>query len=124
MTPLLEATRLEKAFGATPALDAFDLRVAAGEVAGLVGHNGAGKTTFARATAGLVALDAVDLEIAKGEIFALLGPNGAGKTTLIGVVCGTVSMTSGRVLIAGHDVVRDYRAARALVAKTLVPSTT
>jgi ABC-2 type transport system ATP-binding protein len=72
-----------------------------------------------RYKSGLVALDAVDLGIAKGEIFALLGPNGAGKTTLIGVVCGTVSMTSGRVLIGGHDVVRDYRAARAMVG--LVP---
>src|SRR6516162_7826303 len=72
-----------------------------------------------RYKSGLVALDAVDLEIAKGEIFALLGPNGAGKTTLIGVVCGTVSMTSGRVLIDGHDVIRDYRAARAIVG--LVP---
>ena len=72
-----------------------------------------------RYKSGLVALDAVDLEIAKGEIFALLGPNGAGKTTLIGVVCGTVAMTSGRVLIDGHDVIRDYRAARAMVG--LVP---
>jgi ABC-2 type transport system ATP-binding protein len=72
-----------------------------------------------RYKSGLVALDAVDLEIAKGEIFALLGPNGAGKTTLIGVVCGSVSMTSGKVLIDGHDVVRDYRAARSIVG--LVP---
>jgi ABC-2 type transport system ATP-binding protein len=68
---------------------------------------------------GLVALDSVDLEIKKGEIFALLGPNGAGKTTLIGLVCGTVSMTSGSILVDGHDVVRDYRAARAIVG--LVP---
>jgi ABC-2 type transport system ATP-binding protein len=68
---------------------------------------------------GLVALDAVDLDIARGEIFALLGPNGAGKTTLIGVICGTVSMTSGRVLIDGHDIVRDFRAARRIVG--LVP---
>ena len=72
-----------------------------------------------RYKSGLVALDAVDLDIARGEIFALLGPNGAGKTTLIGVVCGTVSMTSGQVLIDGHDVVRDYRAARSIVG--LVP---
>jgi ABC-2 type transport system ATP-binding protein len=61
---------------------------------------------------GLLALDAVDLTIDKGEIFALLGPNGAGKTTLIGVICGTVSMTSGTVNVAGHNVQRDYRAAR------------
>jgi len=79
--------------------------------------------SIARATkrygSGLVALDSVDLEIKKGEIFALLGPNGAGKTTLIGLVCGTVSMTSGSILVDGHDVVRDYRAARAIVG--LVP---
>src|SRR6201996_3357344 len=72
-----------------------------------------------RYKSGLVALDAIDLEIAKGEIFALLGPNGAGKTTLIGVVCGSVQMTSGKVSIDGHDVVRDYRAARSIVG--LVP---
>ena len=66
-----------------------------------------------------LALDRVDLEIEKGEIFALLGPNGAGKTTLIGIICGTVSMTSGRVRVDGHDVERDFRAARALVG--LVP---
>ena len=68
---------------------------------------------------GLTALDAVNLEIAKGEIFALLGPNGAGKTTLIGVICGIVSMTSGQVLVDGHDIVREYRAARSKVG--LVP---
>ena len=72
-----------------------------------------------RYKSGLVALDQVDLEIAKGEIFALLGPNGAGKTTLIGVICGTVSMTAGRILIDGHDIVREYRSTRAIVG--LVP---
>ena len=68
---------------------------------------------------GLVALDAVNLDIAKGEIFALLGPNGAGKTTLISVICGIVTMTSGRVLVDGHDIARDFRAARAKIG--LVP---
>jgi ABC-2 type transport system ATP-binding protein len=68
---------------------------------------------------GLTALDSVDLTIDKGEIFALLGPNGAGKTTLIGVVCGIVSKTSGRVLVAGHDIAGEYRAARSKVG--LVP---
>ena len=61
---------------------------------------------------GLTALEAVNLEIVRGEIFALLGPNGAGKTSLIGVICGIVSMTSGRVLVDGHDIDREYRAAR------------
>ncbi len=68
---------------------------------------------------GLTALEAVSLEIVKGEIFALLGPNGAGKTSLIGVICGIVSMTSGRVLVDGHDIEREYRAARSKLG--LVP---
>ena len=72
-----------------------------------------------RYASGLVALDGVDLEIARGEIFALLGPNGAGKTTLISIICGTVSMSSGAILIDGHDAIKGYRAARAQVG--LVP---
>ncbi len=68
---------------------------------------------------GSKALDHVDLEIRRGEIFALLGPNGAGKTTLIGIVCGIVNASAGTVLVDGHDIVRDYRAARALIG--LVP---
>ena len=68
---------------------------------------------------GFTALEAINLEIVKGEIFALLGPNGAGKTTLIGVICGIVSMTSGRVLVDGRDIEREYRAARSKLG--LVP---
>ena len=68
---------------------------------------------------GQVALTDVNLEIRRGEIFALLGPNGAGKTTLISIVCGIVNPTTGRVLADGHDVVRDYRAARGKIG--LVP---
>jgi ABC-2 type transport system ATP-binding protein len=68
---------------------------------------------------GVRALQPIDLEIRKGEIFALLGPNGAGKTTLINIICGIVTATSGRVIADGHDIVRDYRAARAKIG--LVP---
>ncbi len=68
---------------------------------------------------GFRALKPVDLEIEKGEIFALLGPNGAGKTTLISIICGIVNPSSGTVLADGHDVVRDYRAARSKIG--LVP---
>jgi ABC-2 type transport system ATP-binding protein len=68
---------------------------------------------------GFQALKDVSLSIEKGEIFALLGPNGAGKTTLIGVTCGLVNPTSGRVFADGHDIVRDYRAARMKIG--LVP---
>jgi ABC-2 type transport system ATP-binding protein len=68
---------------------------------------------------GVEALKRVDLEIHKGEIFALLGPNGAGKTTLISIVCGIVNPTTGTVTADGHDIVRDYRAARRAIG--LVP---
>jgi ABC-2 type transport system ATP-binding protein len=68
---------------------------------------------------GFRALKDVNLEIRHGEIFALLGPNGAGKTTLIGIICGIVNPTSGTVKVDGHDIVSDYRAARALIG--LVP---
>jgi ABC-2 type transport system ATP-binding protein len=65
------------------------------------------------------ALRNVDLEIDRGEIFALLGPNGAGKTTLIGAICGIINPTAGRIAVGGHDIIRDYRAARSLIG--LVP---
>ena len=68
---------------------------------------------------GLTALKGVNLEIRQGEILALLGPNGAGKTTLISIVCGIVTPTSGSVVVAGHDIGRGYRAARAMIG--LVP---
>jgi ABC-2 type transport system ATP-binding protein len=68
---------------------------------------------------GFNALKNIDLEIRRGEIFALLGPNGAGKTTLISIVCGIVNPTAGKVTVDGHDIVRDYRAARAKIG--LVP---
>src|ERR671931_2896414 len=68
---------------------------------------------------GLRALKRVDLQIRRGEIFALLGPNGAGKTTLISIVCGIVTPSAGKVTVGGHDIMKDYRAARALIG--LVP---
>ena len=68
---------------------------------------------------GFQALKSVDLDIRRGEIFALLGPNGAGKTTLINIVCGIVTPGTGSVTADGHDIVRDFRAARAKIG--LVP---
>lgn len=68
---------------------------------------------------GPTALKTVDLSVNRGEIVALLGPNGAGKTTLISIICGIVTPSSGSVTVAGHDVVRDYKAARRAIG--LVP---
>jgi ABC-2 type transport system ATP-binding protein len=71
---------------------------------------------------GFEALSGVDLTIREGEIIALLGPNGAGKTTLISTICGITQPTSGTVTVGGHDILRDYRKARAMVG--LVPQET
>ncbi|PRY93582.1 ABC-2 type transport system ATP-binding protein [Hasllibacter halocynthiae] len=68
---------------------------------------------------GFEALKGVDLSIREGEILALLGPNGAGKTTLISTICGITVPTDGAVRVGGHDVVRDFRAARRMIG--LVP---
>lgn len=68
---------------------------------------------------GFRALKDINLEIRRGEIFALLGPNGAGKTTLISIVCGIVNPGGGKVSVAGHDIIRDYRVTRAKIG--LVP---
>ena len=68
---------------------------------------------------GFQALKNINLDIQQGEIFALLGPNGAGKTTLINIICGIVNPGTGTVTANGHDIVKDYRAARAEIG--LVP---
>jgi ABC-2 type transport system ATP-binding protein len=68
---------------------------------------------------GFAALTTIDLDIRRGEIFALLGPNGAGKTTLISIICGLVTPSAGRITVGGHDIIGDYRAARAMIG--LVP---
>jgi ABC-2 type transport system ATP-binding protein len=68
---------------------------------------------------GFHALKEVSLEIHRGEILALLGPNGAGKTTLISIICGIVRPSAGTVVADGHDIVRDFRAARSKIG--LVP---
>lgn len=68
---------------------------------------------------GVEALKPIDLDIKDGEIFALLGPNGAGKTTLINIICGLVNPSSGTVIADGHDIIKDYKAARSKIG--LVP---
>jgi len=68
---------------------------------------------------GFEALKGVSLAIEDGEILALLGPNGAGKTTLISALCGITAPTGGRARVGGHDIEREFRAARRLIG--LVP---
>lgn len=59
-----------------------------------------------------VALHETSFQIPQGEFFGLLGPNGAGKTTLISMIAGLAKPSSGNLLVAGYDVIKDYRKAR------------
>jgi ABC-2 type transport system ATP-binding protein len=68
---------------------------------------------------GFKALDDVSFDIEEGEILALLGPNGAGKTTLISIICGMTNPSHGTVMVAGHDVVTEFRKTRGEIG--LVP---
>jgi ABC-2 type transport system ATP-binding protein len=58
------------------------------------------------------AVDGISLDVQEGEFFGLLGPNGAGKTTTINAIVGLATLTGGAISLFGHDVVRDWRAAR------------
>ena len=64
---------------------------------------------------GFEALKSINLRVKESEILALLGPNGAGKTTLISTICGISKFTSGKINLAGHDIVKNYRAARKMI---------
>ena len=48
-------------------------------------------------------LNDMSLNIAPGETVAMLGPSGAGKTTAMMVMAGLENVTSGKVVVAGHD---------------------
>ncbi len=60
-----------------------------------------------------VAVSDVSFSVREGEILGFLGPNGAGKTTTMRVLTGFLPPTSGTARIAGHDIVRESREARA-----------
>ena len=96
-------------------LDSPHLSRSAGASDPIIAVSGLSKTY----ASGFQALKTVDLEIRRGEIFALLGPNGAGKTTLISIICGIVNPSTGTVTADGHDIIRDFRAARTKIG--LVP---
>ncbi len=78
---MLQVRGLVKRYGPVTALDGFDLTVRPGEIAGLIGHNGAGKTTFVEVVAGLVRADAG--EVAIGGHDARTAPRAARR--LLGV---------------------------------------
>ena len=61
----------------------------------------------------LIAVDDLSFVAEPGRVTGLLGPNGAGKSTTLRMICGCLGPSDGRVEVAGHDVVRDPRTARA-----------
>ena len=75
---MLEASDLVKRYGAVTALSGFSLQVSAGEIVGLIGHNGAGKTTFVEIVSGLVRPD--------GGRVTIDGRKPAAARGLVGVV--------------------------------------
>jgi len=68
---------------------------------------------------GVQALKGIDLSVEQGDFFALLGPNGAGKSTTIGIITSLVTKTGGQATVFGHDIDRDFSAAKACIG--LVP---
>lgn len=60
----------------------------------------------------VTAVDNVTFDVVKGELFALLGPNGAGKSTTIKMLTTLLKPTSGKLMLAGHDVTKEHDAAR------------
>ncbi|MFC7842009.1 ATP-binding cassette domain-containing protein [Streptomyces sp. NPDC057382] len=58
------------------------------------------------------ALDGLGLTVARGTVHGVLGPNGAGKTTLVRVLSTLLRPDAGRVVVAGHDAVREAYAVR------------
>ena len=64
---------------------------------------------------GFEALKTINLRVQESEILALLGPNGAGKPTLISTICGISKFTSGKITLAGHDIVKNYRVTRKMI---------
>ena len=63
----------------------------------------------------MIAVDDLSFDVARGEFFGFLGPNGAGKTTTINAIVGLATFHAGSIAVFGHDVVGDFRLARARI---------
>ncbi|MCG7406074.1 ABC transporter ATP-binding protein [Paenibacillus sp. ACRRX] len=64
---------------------------------------------------GKTLIDNLSFSVRRGEVYGFLGPNGAGKTTTIRMMVGLMSMTSGEVIIEGHNVSNERSKAMAHV---------
>jgi ABC-2 type transport system ATP-binding protein len=108
---MLTAEGLVKCYGRHHALDGFDLSVAPGEIVGLIGHNGAGKTTFVEIVTGLVRPDAGRIRIGSHDALR----DGRAARRLLGVapqelaLYGTVTVRENMRLLAGLAGLRGRR---------------
>lgn len=64
---------------------------------------------------GKTIIDDLSFSVRRGEVYGFLGPNGAGKTTTIRMMVGLMSMTSGNIVIEGHNIRTDRAKAMAHV---------
>ncbi len=74
---------------------------------------------LSRAFGDLIAVDGIDLEVSQGEVFGFLGPNGAGKSTTVRMLTTLLKPTSGRAIVAGHDVLTEPDKVRAKIGVAL-----
>jgi ABC-2 type transport system ATP-binding protein len=68
---------------------------------------------------GIHAVDGIDLAVSPGEIYGFLGPNGAGKSTTVLMLTTLLPPTAGTARVAGHDIVREGPAVRAVIGAAL-----
>lgn len=68
----------------------------------------------------VVAVDRVSLQVRQGEIFGVLGPNGSGKSTLIRLLATLLLPDAGRILVLGHDAVREPMAVQRVINRVSV----
>ena len=61
------------------------------------------------------AVKEISVTIADGEIFGLVGPNGAGKTTTLRMMTGLLTPDRGRILLGGHDIVKEPLRAKSIL---------
>ena len=70
-------------------------------------------TSLTKQYGDFTAVDGIDFSAAEGKVFGLLGPNGAGKSTTINCISGLMPPTSGHISIAGFDIVKEGKKAKA-----------
>ena len=68
-----------------------------------------------RSYGGSTAVAGIDLTVPAGSFYGLVGPNGAGKTTTMSMIAGLLRPDRGEIHVAGIDLARNPRAAKAML---------